>query len=239
MDEDLKNFNVIFGVTQGVGLICVVLMLVWTSSYNGGFAWSSNPDLMFNWHPLLMTIGLIYLFANSIMIYRALRTMRKQKLKLIHAGIHSTVVLCVIIAQIAVFENHNLTNKPNLYSLHSWVGLTAVIIFVLQWVLSLVVFLYPGAPLHIRSTIMPWHVLIGLFAFVLAVGAAVMGLLELAIFKIGKKYGQLPGEAVLMNSLGLLFILFATLVVYLTTEAKYKRYPRPEDGPLLNPTPNE
>lgn len=239
MEEELKHFNIIFGVAQVIGLLCVVLMLVWTSSYNGGFAWRSDPNLMFNWHPLLMTVGLIYLFANSIMIYRALRTMRKQKLKLIHAGIHSVVILCIIIGQVAIFLNHSLTNRPNLYTLHSWVGLTAILIFVIQWLVSLLVFLYPGAPNAIRAAFMPWHVLIGLFAFVLAVAAGIAGLLEFAIFKIGKNYGSLPGEAVLMNSIGMLFILFALLVVYLTTEPKYKRYPRPEDGPLLNTTPNE
>ena len=35
-----------------------------------GFAGSSNPDLEFNWHPLLMTISLVYLYGNGILVYR-------------------------------------------------------------------------------------------------------------------------------------------------------------------------
>lgn len=238
MEEDYKNFNIIFGVTQGIGLLCVVLMLVWTASYRGGFGWSSKPDLQFNWHPLLMTIGLIYLFANSIMIYRALRTMRKQKLKLIHAAIHGVVVLCIIIAQVAVFSFHNAKGFPNLYSLHSWIGLTAVILYVGQWIMSLLIYLYPGAPLPIRSSVMPWHVFLGLTIFVLSVATAISGLLEKATFSL-PNYSELPGEGVLINFIGLLFVLFCGLVVYLTTEFKYKRHPRPEDGALLNTSPTE
>ncbi|XP_066905324.1 plasma membrane ascorbate-dependent reductase CYBRD1 isoform X2 [Halyomorpha halys] len=238
MEEDLKSFNILFGITNGVGLLCVVLVLVWTSHYAGGFAWRSDPPKQFNWHPLLMTVGMIYLFANSIMIYRALRTMRKQKLKLVHAGIHSVVILCIIIAQVAVFDFHNLSNIPNLYTLHSWIGLLTVIIYFAQWAMSLVVFLYPGVPLSVRATIMPWHVFLGLFAFIMAIATSLSGLLEKAIFKI-KNYGELPGEAVLMNTIGLFFVLFAVLVVYLTTEPKFKRHPRPEDGALLSTSPNE
>lgn len=238
MEEDLKSFNILFGFTNGVGLLCVVLVLVWTSHYNGGYAWRSDPPKQFNWHPLLMTVGMIYLFANSIMIYRALRTMRKQKLKLVHAGIHSVVIICIIIAQVAVFDFHFAMKIPNLYTLHSWIGLITVIIYFAQWALSLVVFLYPGVPLSIRATIMPWHVFLGLFAFILAIATAVSGLLEKAIFKI-QNYGELPGEAILMNIIGLFFVLFAVLVVYLTTEPKFKRHPRPEDGALLSSSPNE
>lgn len=66
------------------------------------------------------------------MIYRALRALRKPQLKLIHAGIHGAVILCIIIAQVAVFSFHDKLNIPNLYTLHSWIGLSAIIIYVLQ-----------------------------------------------------------------------------------------------------------
>lgn len=40
--------------------------------------------------------------------------------------------LLVIIAQISVFKMHNMLGIPNLYSLHSWVGVTTVILFFCQ-----------------------------------------------------------------------------------------------------------
>ncbi|XP_014256067.1 cytochrome b561 isoform X2 [Cimex lectularius] len=247
MEENLKGFNVAFAISQVLGVTCVVLVATWTSSYRNGFGWRSNPDLEFNWHPLLMTVGLIYLYANSIMIYRALRTMRKQKLKIFHAIIHSVVILCVLFAQIAVFDSHNFhvnpqTQKldpiPNLYSLHSWIGLVAIITFILQWIGGLLVFLWPGASMTIRSAVMPWHVFIGLCAFVLALAAAVSGLNEKAIFSLNN-YAALPGEGVLINLIGLMFVFFGITVVYIVTESNYKRHPRPEDGALLKTSPSD
>lgn len=45
--------------------MAVVLMGIWTGHHLGGFAWQKNPGLEFNWHPLLMTIGMIYLYGNG------------------------------------------------------------------------------------------------------------------------------------------------------------------------------
>lgn len=64
--EDLRGFNTLFFVTEVIGLVGVVMMAVWTANYRGGFAWTSYPALQFNWHPLLMTIGMVYLFANCM-----------------------------------------------------------------------------------------------------------------------------------------------------------------------------
>ena len=48
------------------GLAAVVLVGVWMQNYRDGFAWSTeDPGIEFNWHPLLMTIGLIYLYGNG------------------------------------------------------------------------------------------------------------------------------------------------------------------------------
>lgn len=68
---------------MGIGL--VVMMSVWTGHCLGGFAGQSRPELEFNWHPLLLTISLVYLYGNGILVYRIARNERKNKLKLAHA----------------------------------------------------------------------------------------------------------------------------------------------------------
>ncbi|XP_054265492.1 plasma membrane ascorbate-dependent reductase CYBRD1-like isoform X2 [Macrosteles quadrilineatus] len=233
--EDLRGFNLLFFITEAIGLVGVVMMAIWTSFHRGGFAWRSNPGLEFNWHPLLNTIGMIYLFANSILVYRALRTIRKKTLKLIHAAIHFVVLVLVLIAFIAVLDSHNLAVPaiPNFYSLHSWLGIVTVLIYVLQWVFGFAAFLYPGFPQNLRGAIMPIHTFMGLLAFVLAIATAFTGLTEKALFSV-KDYSAFSGETYLINFMGLIFILFGGMVVYLATEPKYKRYPRPEDGGLLS-----
>lgn len=58
------NFRVIYSITQVLGIIIVVLVGVWVESYRGGLGWTSEPGLQFNWHPLLMVLGMIFLYAN-------------------------------------------------------------------------------------------------------------------------------------------------------------------------------
>ena len=45
--------------------MAVVLAGIWTGHHLGGFAWQSDPKHQFNWHPLLMTLGMIYLYGNG------------------------------------------------------------------------------------------------------------------------------------------------------------------------------
>ena len=45
----------------------------------------SDPGLEFNWHPLLLTISLVYLYGNGILVYRVARNERKSRLKVAHA----------------------------------------------------------------------------------------------------------------------------------------------------------
>lgn len=69
-----------------------------------------------------------------MLIYRVQRTLRKRRLKLIHAGNMFLIIFLTIFALVAVFDSHNLVSPPipNMYSLHSWVGLTTVILFCCQ-----------------------------------------------------------------------------------------------------------
>ena len=85
IEQDLRGLRPGFVASQAVGISMVVLMSIWTGHFMGGFTGSSNPKLEFNWHPLLLTISLIYLYGNGILIYRLGRNERKSKLKIAHA----------------------------------------------------------------------------------------------------------------------------------------------------------
>ena len=227
-----KGFLPLFVSSQVVGLLSVVLVIAWTTYYLGGLSWAS-PGTRFNWHPLLMVTGLVYLYGNSMMIYRALRHEPKPKLKLIHGGINALAFLFAVVALIAVFSFHNDLNIPNMYSLHSWIGLGTVILFGAQLVGGAATFLYPKTPGHIRAMVLPLHVYGGSAMFALAVIACVSGITEKAIFKLQPGgYGRLPGEAYLLNFLGITVVLFGLLVGYLVTLPDYKRRPLPEEQQL-------
>lgn len=215
-----------------VGITIIILVSSWIGVY--GLAWRSNPTLQFYWHPLLMSIGMIFLYGNSILVYRGFRYARKKPLKITHAVIHGLAFLFTVIALVAVFDSHNLAKPPiaNMYSLHSWVGLGAVILFSFQYLFGFVSYLFPGVREPFRTTYMPIHIFFGVLGFVLAIAAAVLGLQEKAGFSI-PNYSELPSLGVLVNMIGLLLIVYGGLVVFLVTEPMYKRKPLPEDVMLL------
>ncbi|KYQ55483.1 Cytochrome b561 [Trachymyrmex zeteki] len=233
--HSLEGFIPLLSLTEGCGALLIILMAVWTGHYRNGFSWRSNPKLEFNWHPLLMTIGLVFLYANAMLLYRTQRNVRKLRLKLTHATMMLSILLFVTIALIAVFDSHNLARPPipNLYSLHSWVGLTTIILFCCQWFAGYVFFLYPGLKIPLRASYMPLHVFFGIAGFVSAIFTCLLGLNEKALFELQDKYSAFESEGILINFIGLLLVLFGGLSVYLVTQERYRRLSRSEDEILL------
>lgn len=230
---NLVGFKPLTILMEIIGTILIILVAIWCDKYRGGFTWSSNSKLEFNWHPLLMVIGFVFLYANGMLIYRTQRNTRKRRLKLIHAGIMLLIIALIVISLVAVFDSHNLSSTPNMYSLHSWIGLTSVILFCCQWLAGFLSFLFPGLQVSLRSAYMPIHVYFGITGFVGVIASCLLGLNEKAIFILGNDYSKLVDEAVLINVIGLLLILFGGLVVYLVTREHYKRLPKPEDEALV------
>jgi len=48
-----------------------------------------------------------------------------------------------------------------------------------------------------------------------------------------QEYKNYPKEGMFVNFLGLLFIFYGGLVVFMVTKPEFKREPKPEDGVLL------
>lgn len=126
------------------------------------------------------------MYFAAILVYRGWRYSRKRNLKLTHASIFGVIFLFVTVAFLAVYDSHNLASPPipNFYSLHSWVGISAVFTFIAQWIGGFVSFLFPQLKVEYREKILPYHVFFGMTSFVLATTATVLGLAEKAIFKL-------------------------------------------------------
>lgn len=227
--QALKGFSPLFILSQVVGIATVVLVFIWTVLIRGGFAWRSDLKLEFNWHILLLTVGMVYLGGNVNLVYRALRTSSKQGLKLTHAYMHGAILLMVLVGMVAAFDAHNLANPPkaNLYSLHSWVGLLTVILYASQFVVGFFSFLYPGVAGSLRTVLMPYHVFSGVVIFIMSSCSVLTGIK-------GRKEGVHGQGDFLPNFIGLLVILYTILIGYLLCEPGYKRLPRVDEGGVEN-----
>ncbi len=56
------HFTLGFIGAQVIGIIMVGLSGVWMGQYAGGFGWGVST--VFNYHPLFMTIGMLFLYGN-------------------------------------------------------------------------------------------------------------------------------------------------------------------------------
>jgi len=247
IEQDLRGLRPGFIVSQVVGVSMVILMSIWTGHFMGGFTGQSNPKLEFNWHPLLLTISLIYLYGNGILVYRLGRNERKSRLKVVHATVMGSATILACFGLKAAFDSHSLALDssgqpapiPHTYSLHSWCGMLTISLAVAQWFLGLVTFLWPGLASHLRTTFLPIHIFTGLAIFVLACATALMGITEKTFFKLGDQYKDKSSEATLVNMLGLSIVFFCIIVLGLVSKQSFKRLHRPEDQMLLTETQTE
>lgn len=65
---NLVGFKPLAILMEIIGAILIILVAIWCGKYRDGFTWSSDPKLEFNWHPLLMVIGFVFLYANGTAI---------------------------------------------------------------------------------------------------------------------------------------------------------------------------
>ena len=153
-----------------LGLTSIALVLMWICKYLGGLDWT-KPSSRFNYHVLLMIIGMVYLNGNAILVYRIFKKqITKYRLKLIHASLNLVIIVLSSIALYAVIDFHNQMNINNFYSLHSWLGIITLITINFQFFSGLITFLYPGLTPKTRKFLLPFHVFGGTATFLMAIG---------------------------------------------------------------------
>uniref|UniRef100_A0A8C6UKZ4 Plasma membrane ascorbate-dependent reductase CYBRD1 n=1 Tax=Neogobius melanostomus TaxID=47308 RepID=A0A8C6UKZ4_9GOBI len=223
--ENFKRFLFFVCAAAVVGSLSIIFVLIWVLHYKEGLAWDGGAA-EFNWHPVLMVAGFIFLQGTAIIIFRLPWTWACNKLvmKWIHASLHLSAFTLAVISTVAVFDFHNSAKIPNMYSLHSWLGLIAVVLYCLQIVVGVFLYLVPITPVPWRAAFMPFHVFFGTLLFVGVIAVALMGITEKLIFSLkSPKYSESPPEGIFVNVLGVLLVVFGALVVFTATRVPWKR----------------
>ncbi|NXI42610.1 CYAC3 protein, partial [Galbula dea] len=211
----------------GLGFVCVALVSAWCQYWRGGFALDGSTQT-FNWHPVLMVTGMVVLYGAAALVYRLPPTWSGPKLpwKLLHGALALAAFILAVLGLAAVFCFHNHQGTPNMYSLHSWLGLATVLLFSCQWLAGFSTFLLPWAPAWLRGLYKPIHVFFGSIILLLSVASCVSGINEKLFFSLKNgtmQYKNLPPEAIFANTLGLLLLLFGVLVVAALARPGWKR----------------
>ncbi|OXB77976.1 UNVERIFIED_CONTAM: hypothetical protein H355_009547 [Colinus virginianus] len=115
--EGYGLFLALLGSALLVGFVSVVFSLVWVFRYREGLGWDGG-SAEFNWHPVLIVTGFVFIQGIAIIVYRLPWTWKCSKLlmKFIHAGLNTIAMILAIVSMVAVFDFHNARSIPNMNS---------------------------------------------------------------------------------------------------------------------------
>jgi cytochrome b-561 len=240
--QSAKLFNGIVAASQCFGILAVLCVAIWMGGFDdGGFSWD-EPSRTFHYHPMLMSMGMIFLLGEAILVYRVFRKEPKRFTKLLHGTIHGIALTFMIIALRAVWyshdnhkdENGQLSPAPNLYSLHSWVGFSMVLLACTNFAVGFIVFFKPGAAMEVRKFVLPFHQLIGVLVLLGVTVAALMGISEHAAWKhtCWTKEKRFCGKQAIANFAGLFLVGYTSCVICVVLNPRWKRKPLPEEESL-------
>ncbi|RHY62928.1 hypothetical protein DYB37_007082 [Aphanomyces astaci] len=181
-----------------------------------GFAWAPNDGRVFNWHPVLMSFGLLFCSSQAILIF-VTKPYSHHVNKMIHVACHTCAIVSVIVGLVAVVRFHNEHDIKNFYSLHSWIGLATLLVFASQYALGFLAFFYPGVQVKLRMLLVPYHIGLGVGIVALVGITTVAGVMEKLMFNRScNLHGTLDGlkvkgyqswDCVLGNTIGLLILV--------------------------------
>lgn len=203
-------------VAHFFGGLAILLMLVWLLHFRGGIDLNSDvPARVFNVHPFLMFFGFIFFAGEAMMAYKTVAAQRAVQ-KFIHMALHLGAITFGIVGIYAAFKYHNLQQFTNMYTLHSWLGLSTFILYGIQWLFGLFAF-WVLQDKENRAMVLPWHVCLGRVLLYMAICTAETGLMQ--VFTV---LGLVDNhEARLVNFLALSILLFGISVDLSVAFARY------------------
>jgi len=104
-----------------LALIAVVLVVVWVhrdAMGGGGLSWDKGSKLVFNWHPVMMTIAYAFMTLASLTFRMKCFAYNRSILKLIHGVKWTVAAVCGAVGLTAVFQPHNDAIPP----IHRYLG---------------------------------------------------------------------------------------------------------------------
>jgi cytochrome b-561 len=121
-----------------LALIAMTVVLWWINLLGGlVLSWEAGKaKLVFNWHPLLMITAFSFMTVATFSFRWQYYIPNRRLAKVLHGSAWAVAALCAMVALIAVFHSHNDKQSgfiANLYSLHSWIGVFTILLFVFQF----------------------------------------------------------------------------------------------------------
>jgi cytochrome b-561 len=266
-DRHLRYFTFFASLSQIFGILMIFLTGYLNGSFFDGYQWGNVTSLPqyalglsphrtngnLNYHATFMTFGFVFLQGEAILMYRLFRHESKMFSKVLHGVFHLFAFILIVFGLIAVVVHKNIKDIPHVYSAHSWIGVTLIALFIVQFLIGFINFFFPKTSPTVRAWFLPVHKGLGLLVFGLSCAQAFGGQLErntLYQFIIVSALmpGQTPGTTIptrfidcyphlncnggvdyIDNFCTVFLVLYALTVVFIVANPNFARRKTPDE----------
>jgi hypothetical protein len=235
----------------------MIIVVVWVNNKEmggGGVSWEEgDAGRVFNWHPVMMICAFCFMTVASLAfrirsgILWGYRYTDRRFVKMMHGMAWTVALLCGFVGLIAVFKSHNDSQSgyiANMYSLHSWIGMTVIILYLYQMISATAAFACSVPPSLLidagrRASILSFHRFLGNFIYGSTAATIMLGIQEKEGF-IGCSYSvtsadlfppehvmDIPAVCRIGHGLGIVVLL-------MTMSTGYAQYTFPESTAQQN-----
>jgi len=218
-----------------LALMAVCVVSLWVSDEamgGGGVSWSEgDAKRVFNWHPVMMIVAFAFMTVSSLAFFMRWRSVDRMVNKTLHVVQWTVAAICASIGLVAVFKSHNDAASgyiANLYSLHSWIGIAVILLYVAQFlagVLSFALKIQRITP-STRAKVMNLHKFFGPTIYIAVAFTILLGIQEKEGF-IGCSYkvdqadtfplqhfSEIPRACRISHSLGIIVFTMALCTTF-------------------------
>jgi hypothetical protein len=219
-------------LVRAASITFLVLVLVWVMNVEGGLGWVDTS--LFGWHAFLFTLAVPVLMSEAVLAFSApifdmvplFRSRNRQLAAVVlHASLNVLSLICVPLALSAIVYYKKLSSQPiaypffTLYSSHSWMGVTTLVIWGSQFGLGIYKrFITLGSKR--RQFVSSLHSFLGKVTYVAGLATCATGLEDMQSSDLsGLGYGA-HSTFSLMAAAGCIVLIFLGMAVFAVLEVK-------------------
>lgn len=218
-------------ISHFLAVTAVAIVCVWISDEavgGGGLSWKEgDAKRVFNWHPVMMVTAFAFMTVAALAFRMPWKSQRRKTNKFLHGMEWTVAAVCGTVGLVAVFKSHNDPVSgfiANMYSLHSWIGCSVLLLYLFQFFAGVFSFgvncRWIGPSM--KAKVMFIHQFVGPFIYNLTAATILLGIQEKEGFmgcgyEVTKKdtfppahFSDMPGACRVSHTLGLI-VLFLSL----------------------------
>eukprot|EP01041_Mallomonas_annulata_P006592 gene6592-13338_t len=216
---------------QILSAICIILVSFWADNSDTNQKYKqphAHEDC--TWHAILMVVSMGFCLVQALLAYRVLPFDHTAQ-KYIHGTINIAGLICALIGVAKIVNFHNSDQSlSNLTSLHSWLGLVTLILYIQNYVLGFLHFILPLFSLELKKLYLPSHKILGFMTLVVAVVTMETGIIQkdgtlgcdYTVTSIdtnpASHYLNIPAGCRLSSGLGIILVVILLLVCFAIQE---------------------